>query len=189
MIEISPDRVKSSAAYLLFYRRRTARPIGGAKSRELVESANASRNASVAGSEVGGSSPYASRENLLSTSTDDFFGLSHSVSVSDDEVPVPGRFTGMGPSPLSHFQSSASFQDPMNAPPSPPESAEPGSPRDLNAFDDWLESEVPPLESATSPETKPGAPASLAPPIPAVPSAVFESAQETEAVASHPTPP
>jgi len=51
--EISPDRIKSSAAYLLFYRRRTARPIGGAKSRELVESAVASQQASAAASDAG----------------------------------------------------------------------------------------------------------------------------------------
>ncbi|GAA5855168.1 hypothetical protein JCM9279_007576 [Rhodotorula babjevae] len=51
--EISPERIKSSAAYLLFYRRRTARPIGGAKSRELVESAVASQQASAAASDAG----------------------------------------------------------------------------------------------------------------------------------------
>ncbi|GAA5864946.1 hypothetical protein JCM3774_003920 [Rhodotorula dairenensis] len=141
--EINPDRVKSSAAYLLFYRRRTARPIGGAKSRELVESANASRNVSVAGSEVGDRSPYASRENLaLSTSTDDFFGSSVlTVNNSDDEVPVPGRFTGMthaaAPSPLSNLELSSASASTL---PSPPGSAEPGSPKDLTVFDDaeWV---------------------------------------------------
>lgn len=115
----------------------------------------------------------------MSTSTDDFFGLSYSAS--DDEVPVPGRFTGMGPSPLSHFQSSASFQDPANAPPSPPESAEPGSPKDLNAFDDWLEPDVPPLESAESQETKQEVPTTLAPD---VSTAISRSAEDQP-----PTPP
>ncbi|GAA5987460.1 hypothetical protein JCM10908_001963 [Rhodotorula pacifica] len=165
--EINPDRVKSSAAYLLFYRRRTARPIGGAKSRELVESANASRNASVAGSEVGGSSPHASRENLLlpsTASTDDFFGLSGSTGSlaaaatnSDDEVPVPGRFTGMmshhqpvSPSPLSNLElSSLGTSAPASTLPSPPGSAEPGSPKDFNAFDDvdWYNTAPPALEA------------------------------------------
>lgn len=142
MTEINPDRVKSPAAYLLFYRRRTARPIGGAKSRELVESANASRNVSVAGSEIGDPSPYASRENLLlSTSTDDFFGSGVLTVNSDDEVPVPGRFTGMthaaAPSPLSNLELSSASASTL---PSPPGSAEPGSPKDLTAFDDaeWI---------------------------------------------------
>ncbi|BGP41272.1 hypothetical protein JCM10449v2_005249 [Rhodotorula kratochvilovae] len=96
--EISPDRIKSSAAYLLFYRRRTARPIGGAKSRELVESAVASRQASAAASDAG---------------TDDLLLPSPmSGSALREEQHVPGAF------------------------PSPPGSAEPGSPKDMAAFDD-----------------------------------------------------
>lgn len=45
MSPIDADAVRTKAAYLLFYRRRTTRPIG-AKTRELVESALQSRNAS-----------------------------------------------------------------------------------------------------------------------------------------------
>lgn len=163
MSEINPDRVKSSAAYLLFYRRKTARPIGGAKSRELVESANASRNVSVAGSEVGDASPFASRENLLlSTSTEDFFGSGNVLAPnSDDEVPVPGRFTGMThpsmPSPLSNidFSSASGVSSTL---PSPPGSAEPGSPQDMSGFDDpdWATAPPPPaLESIDGPTDTP----------------------------------
>lgn len=163
--EINPERVKSSAAYLLFYRRKTARPIGGAKSRELVESANASRNVSVAGSEVGDASPFASRENiLLSTSTEDFFGSSNVLAPnSDDEVPVPGRFTGMThpslPSPLSNldFSSASGVSSTL---PSPPGSAEPGSPQDFSAFDDpdWATTAPPPaLESIDGSTDSPAA--------------------------------
>lgn len=96
--EISPDRIKSSAAYLLFYRRRTARPIGGAKSRELVESAVASQQASAAASDAG-------TEDLL-----------------------------VGPSPLGG--SIGGEQHVPGAFPSPPGSAEPGSPKDFGEFDD-----------------------------------------------------
>ncbi|GAA5999783.1 putative ubiquitin-specific protease UBP12 [Rhodotorula paludigena] len=143
--EISPERVKSSAAYLLFYRRRTARPIGGAKARELVESAVASRNASAAASEAGGppspalsasasdvDSPFASRgepHSVGSVSTEDFFSLRPSTTArsaaSDSLAPtphVPGAFPGSvgGVSGLA----------------SPAGSAEPGSPKDLSGFDD-----------------------------------------------------
>ncbi|KAM0750823.1 UCH-domain-containing protein [Meredithblackwellia eburnea MCA 4105] len=48
------NKIKTSAAYLLFYRRRTTRPIG-AKSRALVDSAIQSRSASAANSDVEGS--------------------------------------------------------------------------------------------------------------------------------------
>jgi ubiquitin carboxyl-terminal hydrolase 4/11/15 len=71
----NPDAVKTKAAYLLMYRRRTTRPIG-AKSRELVESAMQSRNVSATTSEAGlpspsqavslNPSPFGSTENLLS---------------------------------------------------------------------------------------------------------------------------
>ncbi|GAA5905996.1 putative ubiquitin-specific protease UBP12 [Sporobolomyces salmoneus] len=57
-----PSRVVSSAAYLLFYRRRTARPIGGAKSIQVVESAIQSQQASAVPSLQ--PSPFASTENL-----------------------------------------------------------------------------------------------------------------------------
>ncbi|GAA6017044.1 hypothetical protein JCM11491_006140 [Sporobolomyces phaffii] len=57
-----PTRAVSSSAYLLFYRRRTARPIGGAKSISAVESAIQSRQASAAPS--GYPSPFASTDNL-----------------------------------------------------------------------------------------------------------------------------
>ncbi|GAA5986105.1 hypothetical protein JCM5350_004435 [Sporobolomyces pararoseus] len=55
---IEPSRVVSSAAYLLFYRRRTARPIGGAKSIQMVESALQSRQVSLQ------PSPFGSSDNL-----------------------------------------------------------------------------------------------------------------------------
>lgn len=48
----NPNSVKTKAAYLLFYRRRTTRPIG-ARTRELVESALQSRATSLANSEAG----------------------------------------------------------------------------------------------------------------------------------------
>lgn len=156
MTEINPERVKSSAAYLLFYRRRTARPIGGAKSRELVESANASRVASAAPSVAASEaahSPFASRENLnASTSTEDFFGsfinkygsssASRMADSSDDELPVPGsfhNFSSREPFARSSLHSSAFQLDTpttdTDAPPSPPESVEPGSPKDLSSPD------------------------------------------------------
>ncbi|BGP25693.1 ubiquitin carboxyl-terminal hydrolase [Rhodotorula toruloides] len=161
--EINPERVKSSAAYLLFYRRRTARPIGGAKSRELVESANASRVASAAPSVAASESahsPYASRENLhASTSTEDFFSkyistsASRTADSSDDELPVPGSFHNFSshrePFARSSLHSSAfGLETPMtntDAPPSPPESVEPGSPKDLSSLDvddTWTRPEV-----------------------------------------------
>ncbi|BGP01124.1 Ubiquitin carboxyl-terminal hydrolase [Rhodotorula toruloides ATCC 204091] len=165
--EINPERVKSSAAYLLFYRRRTARPIGGAKSRELVESANASRVASAAPSVAASEaahSPFASRENLnASTSTEDFFGsfinkygsssASRMADSSDDELPVPGsfhNFSSREPFARSSLHSSAFQLDTpttdTDAPPSPPESVEPGSPKDLSSLhgDDAWTKQTPP---------------------------------------------
>lgn len=168
--EINAERVKSSAAYLLFYRRRTARPIGGAKSRELVESANASRVASAAPSIAASEaahSPFASRENLnASTSTEDFFGCivnkygsssaSRTVDSSDDELPVPGSFHTFSshhePFARSSLPSSAYQLDTpttdADAPPSPPESVEPGSPKDLSSLggdDAWTKQTLPDL--------------------------------------------
>ncbi|GAA6055880.1 hypothetical protein JCM3770_001539 [Rhodotorula araucariae] len=127
--EISPDRIKSSAAYLLFYRRRTARPIGGAKSRELVESAVASRQVSASASDAG-------TEDLLvpSSSSAQLGG----GGGGGGEQHVPGAF------------------------PSPPGSAEPGSPKDMGAFDDdsdaWLDRPVPFADpAAASPPLSPQA--------------------------------
>ncbi|GAA5949092.1 hypothetical protein JCM3765_004009 [Sporobolomyces pararoseus] len=60
---IEPSRVVSSSAYLLFYRRRTARPIGGAKSIQVVESALQSRQVSLQ------PSPFGSSDNLPDLST------------------------------------------------------------------------------------------------------------------------
>lgn len=56
-------RVVSSAAYLVFYRRRTARPIGGKKSIEAVQSAIQSRQPSLQ------PSPFGSTDNLLTSTT------------------------------------------------------------------------------------------------------------------------
>ncbi|BGP17543.1 hypothetical protein JCM10213v2_005576 [Rhodosporidiobolus nylandii] len=148
--EISPDRVRSSAAYLLFYRRRTARPIGGAKARELVESATASRVASAApsaaASVVGQNSPLASRDNLASSfhlaneapnvsdSDEDLF------NATDDEAHLPGAFSGH--SFVSAGGGGGGFTG-MFPPPSaqlasPPDSPEPGSPKDFSGFmDEW----------------------------------------------------
>ncbi|GAA5907514.1 hypothetical protein JCM8208_001400 [Rhodotorula glutinis] len=108
--EIQPDRIKSSAAYLLFYRRRTARPIGGAKSRELVESAVASQQASAAASDAG----------------------------TDDLLPVgPSPLSGSLLGGLGGSGGGGGEQHVPGAFPSPPGSAaEPGSPKDLADFDD-----------------------------------------------------
>ncbi|GAA6010099.1 hypothetical protein JCM10207_007558 [Rhodosporidiobolus poonsookiae] len=179
--EIQPERVKSSAAYLLFYRRRTARPIGGAKSRELVESAVASRVNSAAPSapsSAGHPSPSLSATGdpvgafpsapRIDDSDDDLFGTgSGSGAVSaggvetDDEARVPGAFSGRssaemhrfsGIFPLqSHAQASSSSAGAFvgaHGLASPAGSAEPGSPKDLGAFDaddDWANQ--PPPES------------------------------------------
>ncbi|GAA5944501.1 hypothetical protein JCM3775_005877 [Rhodotorula graminis] len=104
--EIQPDRIKSSAAYLLFYRRRTARPIGGAKSRELVESAVASQQASAAASDAG-------TDDLLPVGPSPLSSSMLGGGGGSGEQHVPGAF----PSP-------------------PGSAAEPGSPKDLADFDD-----------------------------------------------------
>lgn len=81
------------AAYLLFYRRRTTRPIG-AKTRELIESALQSRNASLANSDSG-ESPPASID-ISFDSTSDFtnrFGSSARRGIvpdTDDEETTGG---------------------------------------------------------------------------------------------------
>ncbi|GAA5889649.1 hypothetical protein JCM6882_007092 [Rhodosporidiobolus microsporus] len=157
--EISPDRVRSPAAYLLFYRRRTARPIGGHATRDLVESANASRAASaapsLAASVVGLGSPALG-------------GGGGGGAESEDEAPLPGAFSGTSSSAAaanaaassssshSHSTGDASqrFAGMFPLPPlgssSPPSSAEPdpGSPKDMSAFadgdDEWAQ--IPPPE-------------------------------------------
>ncbi|GAA5827452.1 hypothetical protein JCM11251_003818 [Rhodosporidiobolus azoricus] len=126
--EIPPERVRSSAAYLLFYRRRTARPIGGRRTEELISSANASRAASAA--------PSLSASIILERP---------STGGSDigDEAPLPGAFsglqsTGQGTAPPAEDASHrfAGLYNPPSAslPLSPPSSAEPGSPKDMSVF-------------------------------------------------------
>ncbi|GAA6040267.1 hypothetical protein JCM8097_009395 [Rhodosporidiobolus ruineniae] len=164
--EIDPQRVRSPAAYLLFYRRRTARPIGGAKSRELVESANASRAASAAPSIAA-----SSRENLsstltgLSTSDDErggglrgFFKSSSRVDDSDAEsdslapphtlggmgggLTLPGAFPGTSASSSSTgFQGMFPRPDQQQHTPasSVGGSVEPGSPKDMSGFEDVVD--------------------------------------------------
>lgn len=93
---IDPESVRTKAAYLLFYRRRTARPIG-AKSRELVESAIQSRNGSRAVSAV--PSPSLSRaaspEGLSRDIQDDNSNELASTSYGVDNYPS-GGILGLG---------------------------------------------------------------------------------------------
>ncbi|GAA5868046.1 hypothetical protein JCM1840_003663 [Sporobolomyces johnsonii] len=142
----NPDRVKSPAAYLLFYRRRTARPIGGARSRELVESAIQSRAGSAAASEAG-PSPFSSRENLASSlSTDEFFSsynnpnrATATADGSDDEahVNMPGRFSGMFSPPRSQRNSGA--WSAMGSGAGSGDENEPPSPKsEVHDPDEWL---------------------------------------------------
>jgi ubiquitin carboxyl-terminal hydrolase 4/11/15 len=79
-----PTRAVSSAAYLLFYRRRTARPIGGKKSLEAVESAIQSRQVSAQPSLQ--PSPFGSTDNLALHRDDDL--TSSSI--------MPGSFDSTG---------------------------------------------------------------------------------------------
>ncbi|GAA5927369.1 hypothetical protein JCM1841_002219 [Sporobolomyces salmonicolor] len=148
----NPDRVKSSAAYLLFYRRRTARPIGGARSRELVESAIQSRAGSAAASEAApsaGPSPSSSRENLASSlSTEDFFSSynnHHRSTGSDDEadeahVNMPGRFSGMfPPAGAAGSQRNSGAWSAMGSGAGSVDENEPPSPKsEVPDLDDWM---------------------------------------------------
>ncbi|ORY70656.1 hypothetical protein BCR35DRAFT_334236 [Leucosporidium creatinivorum] len=94
----NPESVKTKAAYLVMYRRRTTRPIG-AKSRELIDSAIQSRNVSASTSEAGGPPPVVSNPNSPFGSTDN----------------LPGQ---VGPIALSG--GSGSYLDSSYLPPSPP---------------------------------------------------------------------
>ncbi|KAK4705241.1 hypothetical protein P7C70_g972, partial [Phenoliferia sp. Uapishka_3] len=78
------SKIKTSAAYLLFYRRRTTRPIG-AKSRQLVDSAIQSRNASASNSDAGASRPPSPGPSSLSTSTYTAIDDSFPSGDSDDD--------------------------------------------------------------------------------------------------------
>ncbi|SCV70333.1 BQ2448_1727 [Microbotryum intermedium] len=155
--EISnPEAVKTKAAYLCFYRRRTTRPIG-AKSRELIDSAIQSRNASAANSDAGLPSGPNSLDNSPSGSTDNLGANAHSTSalhspytsirqsttIDDDEEDDlygdttlsttlrarPNFFKGTLAPAMQDSSSSSSDSD----------LAEPGSPRGFAATneDDW----------------------------------------------------
>lgn len=90
-----PEKVRTPAAYLLFYRRRTTRPIG-AKSRELVDSALQSRNSSAPASDHVPSPSLSLRHSpFSSTEAVDLFG--------DDDVKrdYHPRFMGIYPRPSS----------------------------------------------------------------------------------------
>ncbi|GAA5849097.1 hypothetical protein JCM8547_006443 [Rhodosporidiobolus lusitaniae] len=162
--EISPDRVRTPAAYLLFYRRRqtstgpNARPLGGFATRDLVESANASRNVSaapsVAGSVTGGG---AGTDDELENVFDAGKIRRKATIETDDELDddtgasnLPGAFQpshtsnslGGGGGGFSGF-----FPAPSQVQlPSPEGSVEPPSPKDMSAFDNddiWGEGEPP----------------------------------------------
>ncbi|GAA5926338.1 putative ubiquitin-specific protease UBP12 [Sporobolomyces koalae] len=136
-----PTRAVSSSAYLLFYRRRTARPIGGAKSISAVESAIQSRQASAAPSQVPSlmPSPFGSTDNLAlpdpnssvmpgtfdsTAHSHRFAGMFTPAQRGDDEDDDEGSVKSNEPaSPRSSTHGDAF--DRWN--PTPPDSPQPGS--------------------------------------------------------------
>ncbi|KAK4049142.1 hypothetical protein OIV83_004340 [Microbotryomycetes sp. JL201] len=121
-----PSSVVTRAAYLVMYRRRTARPIG-AKSRKLIDSAIQSRNASRAASEAGGPvpslsrpvTPFDSSEHLPSLTASENTGTASFTNTPDDEdlygsTYTPDRFSRRdfaGLFPAGHADSSAGESD------------------------------------------------------------------------------
>ncbi|KAK4055840.1 hypothetical protein OIO90_003095 [Microbotryomycetes sp. JL221] len=101
-----PSSVVTRAAYLVMYRRRTARPIG-ARSRELIDSAIQSRNASRAASEAGGPAPPLSRpitpfdssEHLPSLTSSEATGTASFANTPDENLYgstyTPDRYPGL----------------------------------------------------------------------------------------------
>jgi hypothetical protein len=114
-----PEKVRTAAAYLLFYRRRTARPIG-AKSRDLIDSAIQSRvaSAAVSDSEESPATSFASRSSSPDGHRTSFTqeGMSNYFNRPTNDYD-PTDFAG--------FQPSSYGQGP---PPASPTDAEPGSP-------------------------------------------------------------
>ncbi|KAM0786539.1 hypothetical protein ACM66B_001996 [Microbotryomycetes sp. NB124-2] len=108
-----PSSVVTRAAYLVMYRRRTARPIG-AKSRKLIDSAIQSRNASRATSEAGGPAPPLSRpvtpfdssEHLPSLTASEVTGTASFTNTPDDEDLYGSTFT---PDRFSRFDRQQRF--------------------------------------------------------------------------------
>lgn len=74
----SGEEVKGSAAYLLFYRRRTTRPIGG-KSREIVKSHVAAAEAAAAGADAAGD------DSMRTATTSGSVTLNENYDSSDDD--------------------------------------------------------------------------------------------------------
>lgn len=118
--EIAESRIQTSAAYLLFYRRRTARPIG-AKSRELVDSAlQSALQSRVASTSVSrGVSPSASNQHSRASSVDGAAGgfLKHDQSsfirsrMEDENFMSMTSRSGSDKAENGSFRSSSPYQD------------------------------------------------------------------------------
>ncbi len=119
----NPESVKSASAYLLFYRRRTTRPIGG-KSRQKFQEAAKSKASSASQSAEASTSGL---QNQLTPAEDD-----DSSDSSSDEAPEWSLNLRSGAG-VSTAEPASGWSSTGNSPPSSSRASSPDSDRDLDS--------------------------------------------------------
>lgn len=112
----NPETVKSSSAYLLFYRRRTTRPIGGKSRQKFQEAAKTKANAAEQGQSVDGAAaaevgPDATNEYSSDSSSDDTPDWSLRSGADTSLAEPAAGWSSTGNSPASSSRAPSPMSD------------------------------------------------------------------------------